>query len=73
MFIVFALSKDKNMVTRKLTELEAEFIDVIRNYKKAYPNGSRELEWYIDILYYSQEIEKGLPRPQKRRGGFTLN
>lgn len=39
------------METRKLTELEAEFIDAVRNYKRAYPNGSNELEWYIQGLY----------------------
>lgn len=39
------------METRKLTDLEAEFIDAVRNYKKAYPNGSQELEWYIQGLF----------------------
>lgn len=38
------------MEIRKLTDLEAEFIDAVRNFKKAYPNGSIELEWYIDGL-----------------------
>ena len=32
------------METRKLTDLEAEFIDAVRNY-------SDELEWYIEGLY----------------------
>lgn len=39
------------METRKLTDLEAEFIDAVRNYKNAFPNGSDELEWYIAGLY----------------------
>ena len=39
------------METRKLTELEAEFIDAVRNYKRAYPNGSDELEWYRQGLF----------------------
>ena len=39
------------METRKLTDLEAEFIDAVRNYKKAYPNGKDEQEWYIAGLY----------------------
>lgn len=51
MFIIFAVSKEIIMETRKLTDLEAEFIDAVRNYKKAYPNGSEELEWYIAGLY----------------------
>lgn len=34
-----------------LNDLEAEFIHAVRNYKKAYPNGSEELEWYIQGLY----------------------
>ena len=52
MFITFAKSMPlKGMETRKLTDLEAEFIDAVRNYKRAYPNGSDEFEWYIEGLY----------------------
>ena len=52
MFITFAKSITlKEMETRKLTDLEAEFIDAVRNYKRAYPNGSDEFEWYIEGLY----------------------
>lgn len=39
------------MITRKLTELEDEFIQAVRNYHKSFPNGSPELEWYIEGLY----------------------
>lgn len=35
---------------KELTEKEWELIETIRNYKKAYPNGKKELEWYIEIL-----------------------
>ena len=45
MFIIFAAQKNNFMEIRKLNDLEAEFIDAVRNYKKAYPNGSDELEW----------------------------
>jgi len=38
------------METMQLTDLEAELIQAIRNYKKAYPNGKDELEWYIQGL-----------------------
>lgn len=50
----------KEMETRKLTDLEAEFIDAVRNYKRAYPNGSDEFEWYIEGLYErcSKKIER---------------
>jgi len=52
MFITFAKSMPlKEMETRKLTDLEAEFIDAVRNYKRAYPNGSDAFEWYIEGLY----------------------
>ena len=52
MFITFEKSMPlKEMETRKLTDLEAEFIDAVRNYKRAYPNGSDEFEWYIEGLY----------------------
>lgn len=35
---------------RELTEKEWDLIEAIRNYKRAYPNGKEELEWYIEIL-----------------------
>lgn len=36
----------------ELTDKEQELIEAIRNYKRAYPNGQRNLERYIlDILY----------------------
>lgn len=31
---------------------EKELIEAIRNYKKAYPNGARQLEIYIMDLVY---------------------
>ena len=31
----------------KYTEKEKELIEALRNYRKAYPNGKRELEYYI--------------------------
>ena len=31
----------------RYTEKEKELIEAIRNYRKAYPNGARELEFYI--------------------------
>ena len=34
----------------ELTEEEADLISSIRNYKKGYPNGEKELEWYIKNL-----------------------
>lgn len=37
-------------MNRDLTEKEWDLIEAIRNYKKAYPNGREELEWYINIL-----------------------
>lgn len=40
MFIIFAAQKNNFMEIRKLNDLEAEFIDAVRNYKKAYPNGA---------------------------------
>lgn len=39
------------MKTLELTEMEADLINAIRNYKKAYPNGAVELEWYIRNLF----------------------
>lgn len=42
----------------KYTEKEKELIEAIRNYRKAYPNGSRELEIYImDLVYELMENE----------------
>lgn len=31
----------------KYTEKEKELIEALRNYRRAYPNGKRELEYYI--------------------------
>lgn len=40
------------------TEKEKELIEAIRNYRKAYPNGTRELEIYImDLVYELMENE----------------
>lgn len=34
-----------------LNEVEFDFIESVRNYKRSYPNGDPELRWYIDRLY----------------------
>ena len=40
------------------TAKEDELIQAIRNYRKAYPNGERNLEIYIvDLLYVLMENE----------------
>lgn len=36
----------KQLVKTSLSEDELELIEAIRNYKKAYPNGQKELLWY---------------------------
>ena len=36
----------------ELTEEEKDLIESIRNYRKAYPNGSQDLEQYILGLVY---------------------
>lgn len=42
----------------RYTEKEKELIEAIRNYRKAYPNGARELEFYImDLVYELMEYE----------------
>ena len=42
----------------RYTEKEKELIEAIRNYRKAYPNGARELEIYImDLVYELMENE----------------
>ncbi len=38
------------MITLEVTQQEADLIETIRNYKKSYPNGEPELEWYIRNL-----------------------
>lgn len=35
------------MQTIQVTEKERDLIEAIRNFKKSYPNGSKEQEWYI--------------------------
>lgn len=42
----------------ELTDKEEELIQAIRNYRRAYPNGQRNLEIYImDLLYELMENE----------------
>ena len=42
----------------KYSEKEQELIEAIRNYRKAYHNGARELEIYImDLVYELMENE----------------
>lgn len=41
------------MKTKKLSlsEIEFDLIEAGRNYKKAYPNGSIELRYYVERLF----------------------
>ena len=42
----------------KLTDKEEELIEAIRNYRRAYPNGQRNLEIYImDLVYELMDNE----------------
>ncbi len=42
----------------KFTDKEVELIQALRNYRKAYPNGSRNLEIYImDLVYELMDSE----------------
>lgn len=34
-----------------LTQKEADLIEMIRNFKKSYPNGEPEMRWYIEKLF----------------------
>ena len=41
-----------------LTDKEEELIQAIRNYRRAYPNGQRNLEIYImDLVYELMDNE----------------
>ena len=35
----------------ELTEKEADLIMAIRNFKRSYPNGAKQLEWYAQTLF----------------------
>ena len=37
--------------TLKLTELEFDLIETVRNYKKSYPNGEPEIRYYIERTF----------------------
>nr|DAX18785.1 MAG TPA: hypothetical protein [Caudoviricetes sp.] len=42
----------------ELTDKEEELIQAIRNYRRAYPNGQRNLEIYImDLVYELMDNE----------------
>lgn len=52
--ITFAVSNLTKYM--KYTEKEDELIQAIRNYRKAYPNGQRNMEIYImDLVYELME------------------
>lgn len=38
---------------KEITKEEDELIEAIRNYKRAYPNGS------VNLLHYARELLKG--------------
>lgn len=45
-------------IIMKITNKEKDLIESIRNYRKAYPNGSKQLELYIlDLLYELMDKE----------------
>ena len=39
-----------NMV-KEITEQENDLIEAIRNYRKSYPNGKKELLYYAQVLF----------------------
>ncbi|MBM0649682.1 hypothetical protein JMN10_12900 [Capnocytophaga genosp. AHN8471] len=43
--------EEKLTTSQELTELEWELIQAIRNYKRAYPNGARNLLAYVRELF----------------------
>lgn len=47
---IFALSKHQN--NKEYTEIEKELINLIRNYRRAYPNGAKMLEREIIEFVY---------------------
>lgn len=45
-------------IIMEITNKEKDLIESIRNYRKAYPNGSKQLELYIlDLLYELMDKE----------------
>lgn len=48
-----------------LTDKEEELIQAIRNYRRAYPNGEKNLEIYImDLVYELMEMNEQSPSPK---------
>ena len=51
--IIFAALK---VIGMNLSEKEEELVQALRNYRRAYPNGERNLEVYImDLVYELME------------------
>ena len=50
MIIIFVLLIKR--IIMEITNKEKDLIESIRNYRKAYPNGSKQLELYILNLLY---------------------
>ncbi len=56
MIIIFVLLIKR--IIMEITNKEKDLIESIRNYRKAYPNGSKQLELYIlDLLYELMDKE----------------
>ena len=55
----------------KYSEKEQELIEAIRNYRKAYSNGARELDIYIMDLVY-EPMANEYPTPSPFGGGHKI-
>ncbi len=48
--------KFKKLIIMEVNEKERELIEALRNYRKAFPNGQKNLEIYImDLVYELME------------------
>lgn len=43
-------------MVKEITEQENDLLEAMRNYKRAYPNGSKQLEYFARMLFEEMMI-----------------
>ena len=48
--------KNNTNMVKEITEQENDLLEAMRNYKRAYPNGSKQLEYFARMLFEEMMI-----------------
>lgn len=50
MLLSLLCNQKENIMNKEISEKEWELLEAIRNYKRAYPNGRKNLRWLINEI-----------------------